>query len=74
MYLSNINESKFILLVLNVDDILLANSDISLFHETKRFLSNNFEMKDLGNSSFVLDTNLSRSFSWYSWLITKGIY
>ena len=60
MYLSNINESKFILLVLNVDDILLANSDISLFHETKRFLSNNFEMKDLGNAYFVLGIQIHR--------------
>ena len=63
MYLSNINESKFILLVLNVDDILLAYSDISLLHETKRFLSNNFEMKDLGNSSFVLGIQIYQDHS-----------
>ena len=49
-----INGSKFILLVLYVDDILLASNDIGLLHETKRFLSNNFEMKDLVNASFVL--------------------
>ena len=46
--------SKFIFLILYVDDILLASSDIGLFHETKKFLSKNFEMKDLGNASFVL--------------------
>ena len=45
---------KFILLVLYVDDILLASSDIGLLHETKIFLSKNFEMTDLGNASFVL--------------------
>ena len=27
---------------------------MGLLHETKKFLSNNFEMKDLGNASFVL--------------------
>ena len=46
--------SKFILLVLYADNIMLASSDIGLLHETKRFFSNNFEVKDLGNASFVL--------------------
>ena len=48
------NGSKFIILVLYVDDILLASSDVELLHETKRFLSSKFDMKDLGNASFVL--------------------
>ena len=46
--------SKHIFLVLYVDDILLAINDIGLLHETKRFLSNNFKMVDLGEASFVL--------------------
>ena len=46
--------SKFIFLILYVNDILLASSDISLLHETKKFLSNNFEMKDLRYAYFVL--------------------
>ena len=49
-----INGSKFILLVLYVDDILLTNNNIGLLHETKRFLTNDFEIKDLGNASFML--------------------
>ena len=40
---------KFIFLVLYVDDILLASSDVSLLLETKKF-----DMKDLGEASFVL--------------------
>ena len=48
------SESKHIFLVLYVDDILLAINDIGMLHETKRFLAKNFEMKDLGNASFVL--------------------
>ena len=51
-------------MVLYVDDILLANSDIGLFHESKRFLSNNFEMKDLGNALFVLGTQTYRDHSY----------
>jgi hypothetical protein len=45
---------KIIFLILYVDDILLASSDVSLLLETKRFLSSNFDMKDLGEASFVL--------------------
>ncbi|KAL0282849.1 UNVERIFIED_CONTAM: hypothetical protein Sradi_7250500 [Sesamum radiatum] len=36
------------LLVLYVDDILLASSDLGLLHDTKAFLIRNFEMKDMG--------------------------
>ena len=46
--------SKYIFLVLYVDDILLANNDIDLLHETKGFLAKKFKMKDLGDASFVL--------------------
>ena len=52
--------SKFIFLILYVDDILLVSSDIGLLHETKKFLSKNFEMKDLGNASFVLGIQILR--------------
>ena len=47
--------SNNIFLVLYVDDILLANNDIGLSHETKRFLARKFERKDLGDASFILD-------------------
>jgi len=46
--------SKYIFLVLYVDDILLATNDIGMLHKTKRFLSRNFKMKDLGDASIVL--------------------
>ena len=54
------SESKHIFLVLYVDDILLAINDIGMLHETKRFLSKNFEMKDLGDASFVLGILIQR--------------
>jgi hypothetical protein len=46
--------SMFIILVLYVDDILLACSDKNLLHEAKGFLSSNFDMKDLVDASYVL--------------------
>ena len=45
---------KFIFLILYVDDILLGSSNVNLLLETKKFLSSNFDMKDLGEASFVL--------------------
>ena len=43
---------KYIFLVLYID-ILLAINDVCLLHDTKRFLSNIFEMKDFSDATFV---------------------
>ena len=51
---------NFIFLILYVDDILLASSDVGLLLETKKFLSSNFDMKDLGEASFVLGIEIHR--------------
>jgi hypothetical protein len=48
-------------MVLYVDDILLASSDLGLLYETKSFLSKNFEMKDMGNASFVIGIEIFRN-------------
>jgi hypothetical protein len=47
-------KGKYIFLVLYVDDILLASSAKDLPAETKRFLSSNFDMKDMGEASYVI--------------------
>ena len=49
---------KFIFLVLYVDDILLASSDVDLLLETKKFVSSKFDIKDLGQASFVLGIDI----------------
>ena len=49
-----VSGSKVIFPILYVDDILLAINDLDLFHETKKFLSNNFEVKDMGEVSYVI--------------------
>lgn len=43
-----------------MDDILLASSDKGMLFETKRFLSSNFDMKDLGDASYVLGIEIHR--------------
>uniref|UniRef100_A0A2N9IH71 Integrase catalytic domain-containing protein n=1 Tax=Fagus sylvatica TaxID=28930 RepID=A0A2N9IH71_FAGSY len=55
-----VNGSKFIFLVLYVDDILLASNDLGLLSETKRFLSMNFEMKDMGEATYVIGIEIFR--------------
>ncbi|KAL6223034.1 hypothetical protein ACLB2K_006424 [Fragaria x ananassa] len=52
--------SRLIVLVLYVDDILLASTDMKLLLETKSFLSQSFEMKDLGEAYFMLGIKITR--------------
>jgi hypothetical protein len=52
---------KFIFLILYVDNILLTSSDVSLLLETKRLLSSNFDMKDLGEASFILEIEIHQN-------------
>ena len=49
-----VSESSYIFLVLYVDDILLVSNDSDLLIETKHMLSTHFDMKDLGEASYVL--------------------
>ena len=49
-----VSGSKYIFLVLYVDDILLVTNDTNLLVETKQLLFSRFDMKDLGESSYVL--------------------
>ncbi|GKE55041.1 retrovirus-related pol polyprotein from transposon TNT 1-94 [Tanacetum coccineum] len=49
-----LSESKLIILVLYVDDIIPASNDLNMLYETKRFLSKNFEMKNLKEASYVI--------------------
>jgi len=49
-----ISGSKFMFMILYVYDILLATNDLSLLSETKKFLSNSFKMKDIGETYYVI--------------------
>ena len=55
-----VSGSKVIFLVLYVDDILLATNDLGLLSDTKKFLSENFEMKDMGEASYVIRIEIFR--------------
>ena len=51
---------KFILLSLYVDDILIASNDKSMLLEVKSWMSSKFDMKDMGNASYVLGVEIHR--------------
>ena len=55
-----VSGSKICFLVLYVDDILLATNDKGLLHEVKQFLSKNFDMKDMGEASYVIGIKIYR--------------
>jgi len=55
-----VSRSKICFLVLYVDDILLATNDWGLLHKVKKFLSKNFDMKDMGDASYVIGINIHR--------------
>ena len=55
-----VSGSKICFLVLYVDDILLATNDRGLLHEVKQFLSKNFDMKDMGEASYVIGIKIHR--------------
>jgi hypothetical protein len=57
---AKLKNGKFIFLILYVDDILPACSDVILLLEKKKFLSSNYDMKVLGEASFVLGIEVHR--------------
>ena len=52
--------SKFIFMILYVDYILLASSDLGLLCETKEYLSKNFHMVDMGEANYVIGIEIFR--------------
>ena len=46
--------------MLYVDDILLATNDKGFLYEVKQFFLKNFDMKDMGEASYVISIKIHR--------------
>lgn len=53
-------DAKITTLSLYVDDILLAENDLKKINKTKSYLGSRFEMKDIGETSYVLGIKIFR--------------
>ena len=49
-----INGSKIYIIVLYVDDMLLASNNMRMIYKNKQFLFRNFDTKDLSETSYVI--------------------
>jgi hypothetical protein len=52
-----VNGNEYIFLILYVDDTLLTSNDLGLLHE---ILSQNFDMKDLGEAFYVIGIKIKK--------------
>ena len=54
------DKEKLAILLLYVDNILLASNSLDMMKETKFYLGSKFEMKDMGSANYVLGIRISR--------------
>ena len=52
------SNKKFVILILYVDDILLDGNNVEYLLTIKEWLSFNFQMKDMGEASYILGVKI----------------
>ena len=60
VYLKKQNDGSYIILLLYVDDMLVAGSNMQEINVLKRKLANSFAMKDLGAAKQILGMRITR--------------
>ena len=55
-----IDKDNVVFLVLYVDDILLIGNDLESLYKVKNWLASQFQMKDLGEASYILGIQMIR--------------
>lgn len=51
----------FVIICLYVDDMLIIGSNIGMIKSTKKILTNNFDMEDMGVADVILGIKISRT-------------
>jgi len=69
-----VNGSKFFFHVLYVNDILLASNDLGMLHDSKQMLMRSFDMKDLGEVTFVLEIEIHKDRLPYTLALSQKAY
>ena len=59
----NRSNDKFVILTLYVDDILLVENNMEYLLTIKEWLSFNFQMKDMGETSYILGVKIHQNCS-----------
>ena len=57
-----------------LDDILIATIDKGMLYEVKQFISKNFDMKDMGETYYVIGIKIHRERSWGILGLSKETY
>ena len=55
------DKDRYVLLSLYVDDILIAGNDLEFVKTIKEWLSSTFEMKNMGETSYILGVKIQRN-------------
>ena len=60
LYTKQAKDGSLLILILYVDDMLLAGTNINELAALKTELNNNFDMKDLGDASHILGMHIEQ--------------
>lgn len=59
-FFGNSNINSFVALLVYVDDIVIASTDLEIIQEVKGHLNTNFQIKDLGSLKYFLSLEVAR--------------
>ena len=74
VYLKNQNDGSYIILLLYVDDMLVAGSNMHEINVLKRKLANSFAMKDLGAAKQILGMRITKDMKNHKLTLSQNEY
>ena len=74
IYLKKQNDGSYIILLLYVDDMLVAGSNMQEINVLKRKLENSFAMKDLGAAKQILGMRITRDRKYHKLTLSQNEY